>query len=147
MNSAAAYGGGIFIVDKSAWERARKQAVLQAEWSEAARAGQLRTCAVTKLELLYSTRTSAEFEEWAAALSAFAEVPVTRTVCNAALGAMAELAGMSDGRHRIDPPDYLIAAAAQDVGVGVLHYDRHFDRLSTVLAFESRWIAPAGSVP
>jgi hypothetical protein len=40
----------------------------------------------------------------------------------------------------------LVAAAAQDAGVGVLHYDRHFDALADVLSFDSRWIAPPGSL-
>jgi predicted nucleic acid-binding protein len=40
----------------------------------------------------------------------------------------------------------LIAAAAQEAGVGVLHYDRHYDRLAKVLNFESVWIAPPGSL-
>jgi len=43
-------------------------------------------------------------------------------------------------------PDLLIAACAQDSGVGVLHYDEDFDRLAEVLAFESRWIARRGSL-
>jgi hypothetical protein len=42
--------------------------------------------------------------------------------------------------------DLLVAAAAQDAGLGVLHYDAGFDVLATVLDFESRWIAPAGSL-
>jgi hypothetical protein len=32
------------------------------------------------------------------------------------------------------------------VAVGVLHYDEDFDTLATVLEFESRWIAPRGSL-
>jgi hypothetical protein len=28
----------------------------------------------------------------------------------------------------------------------VLHYDRHFDTLASVLTFTSRWVAPAGSI-
>jgi predicted nucleic acid-binding protein len=42
--------------------------------------------------------------------------------------------------------DALIAAAAQENGLGVLHYDRDYDRLAEVPVFESRWIAPAGSL-
>jgi predicted nucleic acid-binding protein len=38
--------------------------------------------------------------------------------------------------------DVLIAAAAQEAGVGVLHYDR----LAEVLHFRSVWLAPAGSL-
>jgi predicted nucleic acid-binding protein len=48
--------------------------------------------------------------------------------------------------HRVRLPDALIAAAAQDVGIGVLHYDHHYDRLAEVLHFESRWIAPPGTL-
>lgn len=40
----------------------------------------------------------------------------------------------------------LIAAAAAEAGVGVLHYDADYDTLATVLRFESRWIAPRGSL-
>jgi hypothetical protein len=40
----------------------------------------------------------------------------------------------------------LIAAAAQDVGVDVLHYDRHYDRPAQALRFNSIWIAPAGTL-
>lgn len=48
--------------------------------------------------------------------------------------------------HRIPPLDYLVAAAAQEAGVDVLHYDHHFDRLAEVLHFDSRWVAPPGSL-
>jgi hypothetical protein len=40
----------------------------------------------------------------------------------------------------------LIAAAAQDAGIGVLHYDHHYDRLAEVLHFPSVWIAPPGGL-
>jgi hypothetical protein len=40
----------------------------------------------------------------------------------------------------------LIAAAAQEAAVGLLHYDRHFDRLAEVLHFRSVWLAPAGTL-
>jgi len=42
--------------------------------------------------------------------------------------------------------DYLIAAAAAQRGAAVLHYDRHFDTLCSVLGIESVWIAPPGSI-
>jgi hypothetical protein len=49
--------------------------------------------------------------------------------------------------HRsVKLPDLLIAAAAQDSSVGVLHYDDDFDTLATVLSFDSRWIATRGSL-
>jgi len=49
--------------------------------------------------------------------------------------------------HRsVNIADLLIAACAADAAIGVLHYDEDFDRLADVLAFESRWIAPRGSL-
>jgi predicted nucleic acid-binding protein len=49
-------------------------------------------------------------------------------------------------RHRMPFQDALIAASAAHRHLGVLHYDGHFDTLSEVLDFESRWIAPPGSL-
>jgi len=40
----------------------------------------------------------------------------------------------------------VIAAAAQDAAIGVLHCGHHCDRLAEVIRFDSRWIAPAGSL-
>lgn len=49
--------------------------------------------------------------------------------------------------HRgIPAADCLIAAAAGARGFAVLHYDGHFDRLAPILAFESVWIAQAGTI-
>lgn len=60
---------------------------------------------------------------------------------------MRALAQRSAGAHRISVADYFIAAAAQDIGAAVLHYDRDFDRLAEVMEFESVWLAPPGSIP
>jgi hypothetical protein len=38
----------------------------------------------------------------------------------------------------------MIAACAQEAGIGVLHFDRHFDRLAEVMSFESRWLVRRG---
>jgi predicted nucleic acid-binding protein len=43
--------------------------------------------------------------------------------------------------------DYLVAAAAQESGAAVLHYDRDYDTLAEVMAFDSAWLAPPGSIP
>jgi predicted nucleic acid-binding protein len=43
-------------------------------------------------------------------------------------------------------PDVLTAAVAVDHGLGVLHYDAHFDRLAAVMGFESVWLAPRGTL-
>jgi hypothetical protein len=43
--------------------------------------------------------------------------------------------------------DYLVAAAAQEMGAAVIHYDRDYDLLTEVLSFESIWLSPPGSLP
>jgi predicted nucleic acid-binding protein len=143
----APYGGGVFIADTSAWARAHEQRVRR-NWLAALRNRQIATCPIVNLELLYSTRNASEFDELAADLAHLHDVPITRSVTDSALGAFRELAAARPLFQRsVKLPDLLIAAAAADVSVGVLHYDAHFDRLARVLPFESRWIAPSGSLP
>ena len=102
---------------------------------------------VVKLELLYSARDGGYYDRLDAILGTLRDVPITRSVTNTALGALRRLAHVQPLYHRsVKFPDLLIAAAAQAGSVGVLHYDAHFDLLAEVLEFESRWIAPRGSL-
>ena len=50
------------------------------------------------------------------------------------------------GAHRIPLVDYFLAAAAQQLGAAVIHYDRDYDTLAEVMEFESVWLAPAGTI-
>ena len=43
-------------------------------------------------------------------------------------------------------PDLLIAAA-EELGLAVLHYDADFDRIAAVTGQRCDWVVPAGSVP
>lgn len=139
------FNGEVMIADASAINRA-ESSKLAATLVEAINAWQIVTCEIVTLELLRSARNRDEVEEREASQSTFHHVPVTRSVQRAALTALRELAKRGAGRHRVPVPDVLIAAAAQEAGVGVLHYDRHFDRLAEVLHFRSVWLAPAGSL-
>ena len=86
------------------------------------------------------------WEEHETALSVLRRVELSRTVGRAAVTALRELSAAGGLHHRVRLADVLIAACAQEAGIGVLHYDAHFDRLAEVMEFESRWIAPAGSL-
>lgn len=145
MPAAPPFGGGIFIADKSAWQRVHHPAVAD-EWRQAVVREQIATTPIVKIELLYSTRNAEDFDELARELAALRDIPLTRSVTDAALAAMRELAYRQPLYHRVMPSDLLIAAAAQDAGAGVLHYDHHYDRLAEVLDFESRWLAPPRSL-
>jgi len=118
------------------------------EWASAIRADQILTSPVVRIEVLHSTRNLTEFDEWNGRLMLLREVQLTNSACQAAIGALRELAGVSDEYHRVGLGDALIAASAQDVNpaVGVLHYNfRDFERLAEVLAFEQVPLAPPGT--
>jgi predicted nucleic acid-binding protein len=131
--SAAPFGTGLpLVIDTSAWNR-QSQIHHRERWKATARAGRLVACSVSSLEILSNTRNEPEFAAFDAALRALPQAPVNAAVCQAALAAAHELRGS----RRLPAADYLIAAAAAERGFGVLHADRHFDLLATVLPFES----------
>lgn len=142
MPRAEPYGsGGLLVFDTSAWNRQRDRSVI-ARWLATAESSLLVVCPVVALELLASARNEKKFAELDRTLAALPAAPVTRSSGAAALGASRELRG----ERRIPAADYLIAAAAAGRGAGVLHYDRHFDPLCSVLGVESVWIAESGSI-
>ncbi len=101
-----------------------------------------RYCPIVALELLAAARDEQAFQALDHALQALAGAPLTRAVCERALGASRELRG----ERPLPAADYMIAAAAAERGLAVLHYDRHFDPLCRVLGIKSIWIAKPGSI-
>jgi predicted nucleic acid-binding protein len=120
------------VVDSSAWLRQRDPEIL-ARWDATARARLFVSCPVVALEVLTGARDETEYARLAAAFDALPQAPVTASACRAALAASQELRGS----RRLPAADYLIAAAAAERGFGVLHEDRHFETLATVLGFVS----------
>ena len=43
-------------------------------------------------------------------------------------------------------PDLLVAAAAEDRGLTVLHYDADFDLIAALTGQPCEWVVPAGSI-
>lgn len=116
------------------------------EWGDAMLADRFRLSAVVQLELLHSTRNETEFQEWDERLSTLRPIPVTVDACHAAVGALRELASRSPGYHRVGLADALVAASAQQGGIGVLHYNhRHFAKLREVLQFDNQPLAEPGT--
>jgi hypothetical protein len=139
------FGGRVLIADTSAWARASHPLVRE-QWTAALRGRQIATCSIVTLELLFSTRDAREFTTLEAEQALLREVPVAVSAQRAAIGSLRDLVAGGSGQHRVPIADALIAAAAQDAGVDVLHYDHHYDRLAQVLSFASVWIAPAGAL-
>jgi predicted nucleic acid-binding protein len=132
-----------YLVDTSVLARAR-QDVVGGRLATLAQAGQLWTCRLIDLEVVYGSRAR-EVAEVIEERRALPEAPITSDVLHRALqiaGAMA-----ASGLHRgAKPVDLVIAATAEAAGLAVLHYDDDYDRIASVTRQPTEWVAPAGSL-
>jgi predicted nucleic acid-binding protein len=145
-DSAPAWGELPLLVDTSAFARAHHPEVRE-PWRDALLGDRLRMSPAVRLEILFSARDGEDFDALADELSAVRSAPLTSAVSRAAEQAMRVLAHRSAGAQRIPIVDCLLAAAAQELGAAVIHYDRDYDTLAEVMGFESVWLAPAGALP
>ncbi|HEV7672694.1 MAG TPA: PIN domain nuclease [Thermoanaerobaculia bacterium] len=108
-------------------------------------AGEIATCAMVDLEVLFSSRNHEEHESTRLRRrSAFENVPLTEAIFERAIEVQGELA--RTGKHRVPIPDLIIAAAAESAGLTVLHYDADFDQIAQVTGQVVEWVVPRGSV-
>lgn len=139
------WGELLLLVDASAWARAEHPTTRDG-WLAALLGNRLRLSPLVRVEILLSTRSGGEFDRLAEHLDAIRPAPLSTSVIRAAEAAMRALAHRSAGAQRVPIVDYLVAAAAQELGAAVIHYDRDYDTLAEVLEFESIWLAPAGTL-
>lgn len=128
----------MFLVDKSAFLQQRSRPEAAALLEALASEGQVATCDVIALELLYSARGPADYAKRAAHLGALHHLPADREVGALARQLQGELAQI--GHHRRPIPDLLIAATAIIHGATVLHYDRDFELIASRSPLSHRWI-------
>ena len=132
-----------YLVDTSVLARAR-QDVVGERLAALAQAGQLWTCRLIDLEVVYASRAR-DVAEVIEERRALPEAPITAEVMQRALqtaGAMA-----ATGLHRgAKPVDLVIAAAAETAGLTVLHYDDDYERIARVTRQPMEWVARAGSL-
>jgi predicted nucleic acid-binding protein len=133
-----------YLADKSALTRRETRPEVREIVEPLLLAGQIATCGVVDLELLYSARSPAVYTELATALRALPRVPITEAVVDRALAVQALLAERS--QHRAVPlPDLLVAACAESASLTVLHYDADFERIAELTGQPVRWVVPRGS--
>lgn len=144
---SAELAGRELVVDNSAFQRGGHPAI-RGEWIRAVEGGSLYRSPILEFEVLYSARNAREYEELREELAALRPLELTAEIVEAALRAQEELAQRAPAFQRLPHQDYLVAAAAAANGLGVLHYDRDFDRIAehSSLVFESAWLAPAGTL-
>lgn len=140
MSSHLWDGTGPLLADTSAWMQARRDARARDLLLGAIERGDIRWCWPVRYELMVDARESDGIAAVERTLEGLREVPVDRSVQRAVLAMMRELAaGGSDGAHRFPLTDLAVAAAAQAAGIGILHFDKHLDRLGDHLGVEAHW--------
>ncbi len=144
------YGDAILLADTSAWASIRKKSAPPAcltAFLEAAENGQLRTSPIVRLEMTVGARNALELDEKEKRLGAVEELPLTPEIIDSAIaGLTGMIATGSPGFQKVPIADALIASTAAANGVGVLYYDRDFDRLAPAFGVEAVWVAPKGSI-
>ena len=137
------------LADTSAWVWSRRRAYpeLRHAFDAALVDGELATCDMVRLELLYSARDPVEFAEIRDELAVLPDCPIGKQHWERALSVYEQLS-LRGGLHQrsVKHPDLLIAVAAEAAGVAVLHYDEDYDRIAEITGQPTRWLAPAGSL-
>lgn len=136
------------LADTSAWVWTRTiGGELRARFDENLVEGQIATCDMVRLELLYSTRNAVEFTGLRSELDALPDCPIGVEHWARALEVYEQLAHHGGLHHRaVRHPDLLIAAAAEAANIPVLHYDEDYDRIAAITGQDAQWLAPRGSL-
>lgn len=132
-----------YLVDTSVLKRLGRVEV-RAVIEPLAGSGQLGRPRICDLEVGYSARNADEWDQLVGALDAFDAVETTTAHLRRALQAQRLLAQRSQRGRKI--PDLLVAAAAEELDVAVLHYDADFDLIASVTGQRCQWVVPAGTV-
>jgi predicted nucleic acid-binding protein len=134
-----------FIADKSALTRHETRPEVREALEPLLLAGEVATCGIVNLELLYSASSRATYRALAEALRGLPRVAIDDVCVDRALEVQAMLAERS--QHRAVPlPDLLVAACAEQAELSVLHYDADFERIAELTGQKVQWIVPRGSV-
>ncbi len=144
--SAPSWVGKQLLLDLSAWERVERDPAVFERWEEAVNAGRVVISQMFALELLYSARTSVDYERLRVELEdGFDLLPIDEQTWEIALEAQRRCAAFANGyQRRYSEADLLTAALAHQYGLAILHYDEDFDEMRSVagLRYESEWLHP-----
>lgn len=134
-----------FLADKSALTRRDTRPEVREALEPLLVAGEIATCGIVDLELLFSATSRAAYRALSEALRGMPRAPIDESCVGRALQVQAMLAERS--QHRAVPlPDLLVAACAEQAGLTVLHYDADFERIAELTDQPAQWIVPRGSV-
>ncbi|HYP56396.1 MAG TPA: PIN domain nuclease [Solirubrobacterales bacterium] len=134
-----------FLADKSALTRHETRPEVREVLEPLLVTGEIATCGIVDLELLYSAVSRTVYRSLSEALRGMPRATVDERCIGRALEVQAMLAERS--QHRSVPlPDLIVAACAETEGLVVLHYDADFERIAELTGQPTQWIVPRGSV-
>jgi predicted nucleic acid-binding protein len=131
------------LIDSSVLTRLRDPAVRAAVEPRAQR-GELARAGISDLEIGYSARNAEAWDRFVSALSVFELVETTALHMRRARQVQRLLAAGHQRGRKV--PDLLIAAAAEERNLTVLHYDADFDRIAAATGQSSEWVVPPGTI-
>ncbi|MGK5446399.1 PIN domain nuclease [Streptomyces radiopugnans] len=117
-----------YLIDTSALVRILLRQATE-DWEQRMGAGLVALCDLTELEVLYSARSEKDREAIQGRLNQFTWFPMPDGVYRRARVVQRELT--AKGEHRsAGAVDLLVAAAAEEAGLTLLHYDRDFETIA-----------------
>jgi predicted nucleic acid-binding protein len=132
-----------YLVDKSALARLHLRPVHQ-RLGPLIESGDVASCSIVDLELLYSARNLTEYEALLDERRGLPQITMTQSTFDDAITIQHELA--RNGHHRLPIPDLIIAAAARSADLAVIHYHNDFQLIADATDLKHEWVAPAGSL-
>ena len=127
------------------WVRDRRFPEL-AEWFNAAvEAGLVLVCDLVILELTRLAPNERRAREVADRLASFEAIPMPGSLWAQAREVQIALAATGEHR-RVPPADLLLAAAAEEAGAALVHYDRDYERIAQASDLRQEWLVPDGTL-
>lgn len=116
---------------------------LAAAWGTELAADRLGLCAQARLEILYSARLASDYAALDDELSSLVVIPDHAATWERAHQVQRRLAHVRGLHHRsVKIAALVIAAAAEEAGATVWHYDEDFERIAAITDQPISWIAP-----
>lgn len=127
------------------WVRDRRFPELATWFNAAAEAGLVLVCDLVVLELTRLAPNESRAREVADRLAVFESIPMPTELWTWARKTQLALAASGDHR-RVPPADLLLAGAAEEAGVTLIHYDRDYERIASVAGLRHQWLVPDGAL-
>ncbi len=131
------------LVDTSVLTRL-SSAPVREELEPLVNVGTVARVGITDLEIGFSARDATEWDSLMSALAVFELVELTATHVTRSHQVQRMLAERRLRGRRV--PDLLIAAAAEERGLIVLHYDADVDMIADVTGQPAQWVVARGSI-